>query len=148
MIDLNAIGSEVVDSAVTVHRALGPGLLESVYEAAMLIELRKRRLEVNNQVPIPVLYQGSDLGVGFRADLVVERSVLIELKSVERVVAIHRKTALNYMRLANLKLGYLINFNNTLLNDGLERLVNGLNQEPAFLAPRSPRAPREINPQT
>lgn len=120
------IGKQVLDAAFHVHTVLGPGLLESVYEAAMIVELRKRGLQIEVQKPIPVFYEGQQLDVGFRADLVVEGLVLVELKSVEVITPLFKKIANNYVRLIPLRLGFLINFNVAHLKDGITRIVNGL----------------------
>lgn len=120
------IGKLTLDAAFTVHRELGPGLLESVYEAAMVVELRRLGLEPENQVSIPISYQNEDLGVGFRADIVVNKLVLVELKSVESISPVFKKTTLNYLRLIPLRLGFLINFNEALLKNGITRIANGL----------------------
>lgn len=128
----NEIGTAVLEAAFKVHTALGPGLLESVYEAALAWELAQRGLEARRQVEVPVRYLGVDLGLGFRADLIVAGRVLVELKSVEALAPVHGKTVTNYLRLGGWKLGYLINFNLPHLKDGIVRLVNGL-EEPARL---------------
>ena len=122
----NDIAREIVDAAFKVHTALGPGLLESVYEAVLALELRKRSLKVERQVPIPVVYEEVRLEEGFRADLVVQNKVLVELKSVEKVAPVHKKQVLTYLRLANMKLVLLINFGEALIKDGIARVVNGL----------------------
>ena len=124
----NEIAAVIVDAALSVHRALGPGLLESVYEAALAFELRDRGLEVQRQVPIPVRYRNVIFDEGFRADLVVEAKVIVELKSVERVAPVHSKQLLTHLLLADLRLGLLINFNVELLRDGIKRVVNGLEE--------------------
>jgi GxxExxY protein len=116
----------IVDVAFHIHRQLGPGLLESVYEAIMIIELRKRGLQVRNQVPVPVTWDDQLLELGFRADLLVEDCVMVELKSVENVIPVHKKQLLTHIRLAGLRLGLLINFNVELIKDGITRIVNGL----------------------
>ncbi|MBI2807658.1 MAG: GxxExxY protein [Planctomycetes bacterium] len=121
--DLSAI---IVDAALKVHRTLGPGLLESVYESALALELRKRGLTVEVQKEIPAFYEGVELGIGFRADLIINGLVLIELKSVETVKDVFKKTTLTYLRLTGLRLGLLMNFNEALLKDGIKRIVNGL----------------------
>jgi len=120
------IAKLTLDAAFTVHRELGPGLLESVYEAAMMIELRHLGLQPEQQIPIPVSYRDENLGVGFRADIIVNQQVLVELKSVESVSPAFKKTTLNYLRLLPLHLGFLINFNETLLKNGITRIVNDL----------------------
>ncbi|BAY62297.1 hypothetical protein NIES22_23700 [Calothrix brevissima NIES-22] len=122
----NDIAKEVVDAAYKVHTTLGPGLLESVYQAAMAYELRKRGLQVEVEQPIPVIYEGVHLEVGFRADLIVEDKVIVELKSVETVHPIHKKQLLTHLRLAKKRLGLLINFGALLIKDGISRVVNGL----------------------
>ena len=126
------IGKELLDAAFHVHTVLGPGLLESVYEAALTIELRKRELFGEVQKPIPVFYERCQLDVGFRADLIVERLVLAELKSVEVVTPLFKKITNNYVRLIPLRLGYLINFNTAHLRDGITRVVNGLEGKPIW----------------
>jgi GxxExxY protein len=131
-LDEETIGKIVLDSAFKVHTALGPGLLESVYEAALAIELKKRGLSVERQKPIAVVYLEDPLDVGFRADLLVDGKVLIELKSVEAVTPLFRKIVTNYVRLIPVKLGFLINFNEIHLKDGISRVVNGLEGKPLF----------------
>ena len=122
----NDIARIVVDVAFQIHKRLGPGLLESVYEAVMLHELRKRGLPVENQAPIPVEWDGVRLEVGFRVDLFVDGCLIVELKSVEQITPVHKKQVLTYLRLANCQLGLLINFNTELIKDGISRVVNGL----------------------
>ena len=124
----NEIATVIVDAALRVHRALGPGLLESVYEAALAFELRDRGLQVQRQVPIPVRYRTVIFDEGFRADLVVETKVIVELKSVERIAPVHPKQLLTHLRLADRRLGLLINFNVELLRDGIKRVVNDLQE--------------------
>lgn len=130
--NVEQVGKQVLDAAFHVHSVLGPGLLESVYEAALAIELRKRGLHVDTQKAIPVFYEGQQLDVGFRADLVVENLVLVELKSVEAVTPLFKKITNNYIRLFPLQLGFLINFNVALLKDGITRVVNGLEGKPIW----------------
>jgi GxxExxY protein len=122
----NDISGAIVDAAIKVHTALGPGLLESVYEAAMAHELKKRGLPVNRQVPLPVVYEEVRLEEGFRADLVVGGKVMVELKSVDRIGDVHKKQLLTYLKLTGMKLGLLINFNEALIKDGITRIVNKL----------------------
>jgi GxxExxY protein len=122
----NEISGAVVDAAYKVHTSLGPGLLESVYETVMDHELRRRKLRVRRQVMIPVVYEGVVLEEGFRADLIVEDKVIVELKSVEAVHPVHKKQLLTYLRLADKQVGLLINFNVSLIKDGISRVVNGL----------------------
>ena len=130
--NVEQIGKQVLDAAFQVHTVLGPGLLESVYEAAMAVELRKRGLLVEVQRAIPVFYEGQQLDVGFRADLIVERLVLVELKSVEAVTPLFKKIANNYVRLIPLQLGFLINFNVAHLKEGITRVVNGIDGKPVW----------------
>ena len=132
--DLNEeeIGKLILDSAFKVHTALGPGLLESVYEAALALELIKLGLIVERQKPISVSYDGQLLDVAFRADLIVNHLVLVELKSVESVTPLFKKTATNYLKLIPLRLGFLINFNETHLKNGIIRITNGLEGKEFF----------------
>ncbi len=122
----NEIGDAVIDAAFAVHTKFGPGLLESFYEAALAAELRHRELRVERQVAIEVEYQGEPLGVAFRADLLIERKVLVELKSVEALHNVHKKQTLTYLKLGDWRLGYLMNFNTVRLKDGVVRIVNNL----------------------
>lgn len=121
----NEIGSIIVDSAVDLHRNLGPGLLETVYEVTLARALERRGLLVQRQVSVPIKYQGETFSEGFRADLIVEKLVILELKSIERVTPAHKKQLLTYLRLTGLKLGYLLNFGEALLRDGITRTING-----------------------
>ena len=126
-------GKAVLDAAYKVHTKLGPGLLESVYEAALARELKKNGHSVERQKPIPVYYEGELLDeVGFRADLIVDSLVLIELKSVAEIHDIFKKTTWNYLRLLPLQLGFLINFNESHLKDGVTRVTNGAEGKPFF----------------
>ena len=122
----NDIAKELVDAAYKVHTTLGPGLLETVYEAAMCHELKKRGLSFARQVPVPVDYDGVRLGLGFRADLVIDDAVVLELKSVEAIAPLHKKQLLTYLRIMGKRLGLLINFNDELIRHGIFRIVNGL----------------------
>lgn len=122
----NSTAREIVDAAYRIHVALGPGLLESVYEVVLASELQRRGLEVVRQRPIPVVYDGLQFQMGFRADLVVQDLVIVEIKSVETIMPVHKKQLLTYLRLADKRLGLLINFNVTLIKDGIKRVVNGL----------------------
>lgn len=121
--DVNLIGKAVLDAAFAVHSELGPGLLESVYEHCLDEELRAAGLAVERQVAIPVSYRSSRLDVGFRLDLLVERSVIVEIKSIDALASIHVSQVLTYLRFSRVRLGYLINFNTRHLKDGLRRLV-------------------------
>lgn len=122
----NHIAAVVVDAAYKIHTTLGPGLLESVYEATLEYELKKRGLRVAQQVALPVYYEEIKLNVGFRIDLLVNDKVIIEIKSVEALSPIHRKQLETYLRLTDLRLGLLINFNVELIKHGIQRVVNRL----------------------
>ena len=122
----NEIAKIVVDLCVKIHKTLGPGLLESVYEAALVHELKKLGIFVQNQTDIPAEYDGIKLDVGFRADLIVDSKVIIELKSVENLSPVFKKQLLTYLKLSHLKLGLLVNFNVELMKDGITRIANGL----------------------
>ncbi len=125
----NEIGTIVVDTAIAVHRALGPGLLESVYEVVLAHELRRRGLSVARQVPIAIEYNGFKFDEGFRADLMLEGKVVVELKSVERTTPAHRKQIQTYLRLSGCRLGFLLNFGEELMKQGITRAVNHLEEE-------------------
>ena len=125
------VAKAVLDAAFKVHTVLGPGLLESVYEAALSRELIKRGHRVERQKPIPVFYEGEPLDdIGFRADLIVDGLILVELKSVAGVTDVFKKITLSYLRFIPLKLGILINFNEAHLKDGITRIVNGVEGKP------------------
>ena len=131
----NAIAKEIVDAAFRVHTTLGPGLLESVYHAVLAYELSQRGLRVISQQPIPVIYGNVRIDTGFRADLIVEDKVIVEIKSVETLAPVHKKQLLTYLRLADKRLGLLINFQVALIKDGITRIVNGLDEDPHVKAP-------------
>lgn len=120
---VNQIGRSVMDAAFSVHRALGPGLLESVYEACMAEELHQAGLQVQRQVGVPVTYGEARMDVGYRLDLLVEGTVIVEVKSIDALASIHTAQLLTYLRFSGLRLGYLINFNTVRLKDGFRRLV-------------------------
>lgn len=122
----NEIAKIVVDLCVKIHKTLGPGLLESVYEAALVHELRKLGIAVQNQTDIPAEYEGIKLDVGFRADVIVDSKIIVELKSVENLSPVFKKQLLTYLKLSHLKLGLLVNFNVELMKDGITRIANGL----------------------
>ena len=124
----NEISGIILDAAITVHRKLGPGLLESVYERVLEYELKRRGLVVERQKSIAIEYEDLVIEDSFRADLVVEDKVIVELKSVERIEKVHKKQVLTYIRLADMRLGLLINFGAPLLKDGIFRIVNGLEE--------------------
>ena len=125
----NEIGTILVGAAIEVHRELGPGLLESVYEVVLEHELKQRGLAVMRQVPISIVYKGISFPEAFRADLLVADKVIVELKSVEQISKAHRKQIQTYLRLTGLKLGYIFNFGAALMKEGIVRAVNGLEEE-------------------
>ena len=135
----NAIAKEIVDAAFRIHTALGPGLLESVYDAVLAFELGRRGLRVTRQQPIPVVYEDIRIDTGFRADLVVEDKVIVEVKSIELLAPVHKKQLLTYLRLADKRLGLLINFHVPLIKDGITRIVNGLQEDTHAKTPSPPR---------
>lgn len=122
----NDITYKIRGCIFAVNRNLGPGLLESVYEAALVYELKKNNLEVKSQVPLPVLYEGIQLEVGFRLDILVEEKVIIEIKSVEELSKIHYKQLLTYLKLSDKKVGILVNFNCDNISENIKRIVNNL----------------------
>jgi len=122
----NEISGEIVDSAIRVHRELGPGLLESAYQACLAYELTSRGLTVGLQVPLPLVYRGVTLKVGYRIDLLVEESVVVEVKALAAILPVHEAQLLSYLKLSNHQLGLLFNFNVPLLKDGIRRMANRL----------------------
>src|SRR5713226_4539431 len=125
----NKVAKQIVDAAFKIHTTFGPGLLESVYETIMAYELQKRGLSVRRQQAIPVVYEEVRMDLGFRADLIVEGKVVVEIKSVEAIAPVHKKQLLTYLRLTDKRLGLLINFNVELIKSGISRVVNGLSEE-------------------
>jgi GxxExxY protein len=123
--DENAIGTIVVDCAVKLHKSLGPGLLETVYEVVLARQLMRAGLAVERQKPIPIEFESMSFDEGFRADLVVNGLVILELKSIEKVHPVHKKQLLTYLKLTDLKLGYLLNFGDELMKNGITRIING-----------------------
>jgi GxxExxY protein len=122
----NELSKIIVDAAFKIHTTLGPGLLESVYEAVLAYELEQRGCKVIKQQAIPVIYENVQLDIGFRADLIVNRKVIVEVKSIEAIAPVHAKQLRTYLRLTDLHLGLLINFNVDLIKDGIKRVVNNL----------------------
>ena len=123
--ELNQLSSQIRKTAINVHKKLGPGLLESVYQCCMVIELRYMGIKVQYEVPLPIFYRGQRVHEeGFRLDLLVEDTIIVELKSVEKVQDLHKKQLLTYLRLAKKPLGLLINFNEVLLKNGITRIIN------------------------
>jgi GxxExxY protein len=122
----NELSEQIIGKAIEVHKTLGPGLLESVYEQALAYEIERTEMTCQRQTPIPVTYKERTFQEGFRADLIVNKKVLIEIKSVEELKAVHFAQVLTYLKLTGLKLGLLINFNTKLLKNGIKRVVNNL----------------------
>ncbi len=125
----NGIGRIILDAAVALHRELGPGLLESVYEVVLARELADRGLKVDRQISIPITWRGMRFDEGFRANIIAEDKVIVELKSVESVTDAHKKQLLTYLKLADMKLGFLLNFGAAVMKDGITRTVNGLAED-------------------
>lgn len=122
----NDIGEMLLGAAMKVHSTLGPGLLESAYEACLTHEIGKQGVEVKRQVTLPLNYDGVNLDAGFRLDLLIDGRVIVELKSIEKILPIHAAQLMSYLKLSGLKLGYLLNFNVVHMRDGIKRMVNGL----------------------
>lgn len=123
---LNELSGIIIDTAYHIHKELGPGLLEKVYEVILTKQLQKEGLSVERQKPVPIVYEGESFDEGFRADLIVEEHIIIELKSVETLAPVHSKQLLTYLRLLDLRLGLLLNFGAPLMKDGIIRIVNKL----------------------
>jgi GxxExxY protein len=126
---VNDITSAIIESSIDIHRRLGPGLLESVYRKVLAYELRKRGFEIEEEWPIPVNWDAVRLEVGFRADLIVNGAVIVELKSIEKVVAVHKKMLLTYLRVSDKRIGLLINFGEEILKNGIHRIANKYEEE-------------------
>ena len=124
--DIETIGKEIVDSAIRVHRTLGPGLLESAYQQCLGYELGKRGLNVECERVLPVAYNGRSIDAGYRVDMLVEGLVIIENKTVEKLLPIHYAQLITYLKLSGCKIGYLLNWNVSLMKNGIKRVVHGL----------------------
>ncbi|MBN1516818.1 GxxExxY protein [Candidatus Sumerlaeota bacterium] len=124
----NDIGTIVIEECIDIHRELGPGLWEVVYEVVLVDALLRRGLKAVRQVPIPIQFRGRKFDEGFKADVIVDDKVVLELKSVERVAPVHKKQVNTYLRMTGCKLGYLLNFGEELMRDGIHRVVNGLEE--------------------
>ncbi len=129
-LELNAITKDIIGTSMEVHRTLGPGLLESTYEACLVYELIRRGRQVEQQKPMPVIYHGVHLDVGYRLDLLVDGKVIVELKAVEQLLPIHEAQLLSYLKLSGCRVGWLINFNVPVLKQGIRRLVNNFDDSP------------------
>jgi GxxExxY protein len=122
----NEIGTKILGIAIEIHRQLGPGLLESVYETVLYHKLIQAGFRVQRQVPVPITFEGITFDEGFRADIIVENKVILELKAIEKIANVHKKQLLTYLKLTDMKLGYLINFNEVILKEGITRIINGI----------------------
>lgn len=122
----NEISHKVIGTAISIHKSIGPGLLESAYENALAYDLRLAGLNVKQQVPMPFIYKGVKQDVGYRIDLLVENKVIIEIKAVEQLAPVHFAQVLTYLKLSELRLGLLLNFNSKILKENIHRIVNGL----------------------
>ena len=124
--DIELIGKEIVTSSIKVHKTLGPGLLESVYQKCLDYELEKAGLEVACEVPLPVKYESVSIDTGFRIDMIIQKKVIVENKTVDKIAPIHEAQLLTYLKLTKLQLGFLLNWNVPLMKDGIKRMVNNL----------------------
>ena len=122
----NALSEIILGKCIKIHKALGPGLFESVYEEVLSYELKKEGIKIQSQVIIPIIYDNLKMEKGFIADLIVDNKVIMEIKSIEKVLPVHKKQILTYLKLTGIKLGLLINFNENLLKEGITRIVNNL----------------------
>lgn len=126
--DINQLSSKIIGAAIEVHKILGPGLLESAYEECLCYELKLRKIKFERQEALPIVYKGKRLDCGYRLDIVIEKKIIIELKSIEKIESIHKAQLLSYLKLSGLKLGLLLNFNVSIMKDGIVRLVNQLEE--------------------
>jgi GxxExxY protein len=122
----NNITGNIIDCCLKIHKTLGPGLLESVYEEVLTYELKRRGLPCDRQVEVPVVYDGMKMDIGFRADIIVDGKDIVELKSIESVLPVHKKQLLTYLKLSQKRVGLLINFNEDLIKNGITRIANGI----------------------
>ena len=128
--EIEQIAKQIVNSAINVHKALGPGLLESAYQKCLAYELESSDLAVKCELPLPIRYKNIQIDAGFRADMIVEDSIIIENKTVDQIAPIHEAQLLTYLKLTNLHIGFLLNWNVTLMKHGIKRIVNNLNETP------------------
>ena len=126
--DINQLSSQIIGAAIEVHKALGPGLLESAYEKCLCHELKLRGLSFESQKPLPLVFKGENLDCGYQLDIVVENTIILELKSCEKIKPIHKAQLLTYLKLSGLKLGLVLNFNVPVMRDGIVRMVHGLKE--------------------
>ena len=123
-VELNRLSKEILDASIQVHKEMGPGLLESVYETCLIEELKIRNINATSQVELPLIYKGRKLNKEFRIDVLVENEIILELKTVEKILPVHEAQIISYLKLADKGLGFLINFNVSLLKQGFHRFVN------------------------
>ncbi|MBN2257904.1 MAG: GxxExxY protein [Anaerolineaceae bacterium] len=128
--DIEQVATIIVDCAYTVHKTLGPGLLESAYQAALSYDLVQRGLKVQNELALPIAYKGIKIDAGYRLDMLVESMIIVENKTVDRLMPVHKAQLLTYLKLSNLKIGFLINWNSVLIKNGLMRMVYHYNDRP------------------
>src|SRR5437763_1191955 len=121
--EIERVAREIVDAAFKIHQKLGPGLLESAYQVVMVYELKKRGLRIQHEVPLPVVYEEVRLEAGYRIDLIVNECVIVELKAIEKILPVHEAQLLTYLKLTGYRLGLLINFNTTLIKEGIKRVI-------------------------
>jgi GxxExxY protein len=126
--DINQLSSQIIGAAIEVHKALGPGLLESAYEKCLCHELKLRGLSFDNQKPLPLVFKGEELDCGYRLDIVVDNAIILEVKSREKIEPIHKAQLLTYLKLSGLRLGLVLNFNVPVMRDGIVRIVNNLEE--------------------
>ena len=124
MDDLNELTGAIIGAAIEVHRNLGPGLLESAYESCLLWELRQKDLKVETQVPVPIRYKGIQLDAGYRIDLLVQDKIIVEMKAIDKIQPIHTAQVLTYLKMTNLKMALILNFNVGLMRSGIKRIIN------------------------
>jgi len=139
MMDENEIATLVLDSCFLIHRKIGPGVLESAYEAVLSYELGRKGLTIERQVPLPMIWDDLVIKECYRADMIVDHKVIVELKSVERILLVHRKQVLTYLRITGCKLGLLVNFGAGMMKDGITRVVNGLAEDEGVILERESR---------
>ena len=126
--NINELSSSIIGAAIEVHKVIGPGLLESAYEECLCYELGLRRISFERQKPLPVVYKNRQLECGYRLDIIVDKVIILELKSCDRIESIHKAQLLTYLKLSGLTLGLLLNFNAVVMRDGIVRVVNGINE--------------------
>ena len=127
--NINELSSSIIGAAIEVHKVIGPGLLESAYEECLCYELGLRRISFERQKPLPVVYKNRQLECGYRLDIIVDKVIILELKSCDRIESIHKAQLLTYLKLSGLTLGLLLNFNAVVMRDGIVRVVNGINEQ-------------------